>query len=226
MSIFKAGRAAVFVGLVVSSLLVAAQGPAYPTVKYTQEQWSLNPPKYMVRVDTMGMARYESTPNSTEQSGDVYTIEFTISNANKDKIFRMLQDLNFFNNTVDDVSPADGAARSLTYAYGETLRIATYHGTSNQTAQQLTKLFQSISLTLETARRLDKLHQKNDSTLNDVVKRMLERAQAGDLAELQLAVPALKSIAADTTVPAATRSQVQSIIKIATPPPSQSQSYF
>ncbi len=184
-------------------------------MKFTQELWSLNPPTYSIKVNTIGNARYESTPNSAEQSGQNYTQDFNISNGTKDKIFNALQALNFFNKTIDDVTPGDGGTRTLVYSYGGNQTVATYHATSNQTAQQLTKLFQSISTTFETGRRLDKLHQSKDPALGDVVSRMLTRAQAGELAELQAILPILQSIASDTSVDKVIRNQVQAVIKIA-----------
>lgn len=198
-----------------SSVALVAQGPDFPTVQYTQELWSLNPPKYLVRVNTIGNARYESTPNSTEQSGQNYTLEFNISETNKDKIFNALEGLSFFDKTVDDVTPGDGGSRALIYLYGETQTVASYHATSNPLAQKLTSLFQSISTTLETGRRLDNLHQQKDPGLADAVSRMLARAQAGELAELQTIAPVLQSIAMDQSLAAALRAQVRTVMKIA-----------
>lgn len=187
----------------------------FPSVKFTQEQWSLNPPTYSIKVNTAGNGHYESTPNSAEQTGQNYTQEFNISDGSKNKIFNALQALNFFNKTIEDVQPGDGGTRTLVYSYGGNQTVATYHATSNPTAQQLTKLFQSMSETFETGRRLDKLHQAKDPALGDVVARMLTRAQAGELVELQVILPTLQSIASDTSVDKAIRNQVNAVIKIA-----------
>ena len=184
-------------------------------MKFTQEWWSLNPPTYSIKVNTTGNARYDSTPNSAEQTGQNYTQEFNMSDGTKNKIFSALQALNFFNKTIDDVQPGDSGTHTLVYSYNGNQTVATYHGTSNQTAQQLTKLFQSISTTFETARRLDKLHQAKDPALGDVVSRMLTRAQAGELVELQAILPTLQSIANDTSVDKTIRNQVNAVIKIA-----------
>jgi hypothetical protein len=51
--------------------------------------------------------------------------------------------------------------------------------------------------------------------LNFAVKRMLARAQAGELAELQAVAPILQSIVSDTTVAPETRTQAQAILKLA-----------
>lgn len=204
--------------LVRPSLLCVAQGPTFPTVVFTQEYWSLNPPQYKIRVNKIGNARYDSTPNSTEQNGEPYSLEFNLSNPTRDKIFTALQSLNFFVNSIDDVVPGETGTHTLIYAYMDTMNSATYHGTSNATAKQLTVLFQGISKTLESARRVDKAHQKKNPALADEMKLMLARAKSGELVELQLAVPVLQSIVADTTVSADIRSQAQVVIKMANAP--------
>ena len=211
-------RLSVFSVVLLSSLFAVAQGPTFPTVIFTQEWWRLNPPQYKIRVNKIGNARYDSTPDSTEQSGEPYTLEFNISNATRDKIFNALVALNFFANSVDDVVPGDSGSHTLTYAYMETMNTASYHGTSNPTAKQLTALFQGISKTLEGSRRLDRYHQRKDPALADEMKQMLARAKAGELVELQLAVPVLQSISSDNTVSADVRSEAQAIIKMANAP--------
>ena len=209
-------RLLVLLALLLSTPLAIAQGPTFPTVVFTQEWWSLNPPQYKIRVNKIGNARYDSMPNSSQQSGDPYTLEFNISNATRDKIFNALQALNFFVNSIDDVVPGDSGSHTLVYAYMDTMNSASYHGTSNKLAQQLTTLFQGISKTLESARRIDKAHQTKDPALGDEIKSMLARAKAGELVELQLAVPVLQSITSDNSVSADVRSQAQAVLKLAT----------
>jgi hypothetical protein len=205
----------VFLTFLLSSTALLAQNTDFPTVKFTQELWTLNPPRYSVRVNSVGNGHYESTPNSTQQTGENYVLEFNVSAANKNKIFHDLESLNFFKTSIDDVTPGDGGTRSLIYMYGDKQTTASYHATSNPTAQQLTALFQSISATMETARRINKLHLEKDPSLNFAINRMLARAQAGELAELQAVAPVLQSIVADTTVPPETRTQTQAILKLA-----------
>jgi len=211
-------RLLAFSVLLLSSLLAVAQGPTFPTVVFTQEFWSLNPPQYKIRVNKIGNAHYDSTPNSTEQNGEPYSLDFNVSNATRDKIFSALQNLNFFVNSIDDVVPGETGSHTLIYAYMDTLNSANYHGTSNATAKQLTALFQGISKTLESARRVDKAHQSKNPALADEIKQMVARAKAGELAELQLAVPVLQSIVADTSVSADIRTQAQAVIKLANAP--------
>jgi len=204
-----------FSALLLFSLFAVAQGPTFPTVVFTQEFLSLNPPQYKIRVNQIGNAHYDSMPNSTQQSGEPYSLDFNVSNATRDKIFNALQTLNFLANPVPD-APGDSGTHTLVYAYMDTLHSATYHGTSNPTAKQLTTIFQGISETLESARRIDKAHHSKDPALADEIKRMLARAKAGELVELQLAVPVLQSITADTTVSPDIRSQAQTLLKMAT----------
>jgi hypothetical protein len=215
MSYFAKIRLSAFSVLLLSSLLAVAQGPTFPTVEFTQEWWSLNPPQYKIRVDKIGNAHYHSTPNSTEQNGEPYELDFNLSNATRDKIFNDLQTLNFLATPIADV-PGDSGTHTIVYAYMETLHSASYHGTSNATAKQLTAVFQGISDTLETARRIDKAHKSKDPALADEMTRMLARAKAGELVELQLAVPVLQSITGDTSVSADIRSQAQTVLKMAT----------
>ena len=71
---------------------------------------------------------------------------------------------------------------------------------SNQDIQELTRLFQGISTTMEFGRRLSYYYDHQKLGLDEELKRMDQMAQEGALAELQAVAPILQKIAGDSQV--------------------------
>jgi hypothetical protein len=66
--------------------------------------------------------------------------------------------------------------------------------------QQITQLFQNLSLTLEYGRRLQYFHRYQKLALDEELKRMEEMANQNSLQELGAVVPILQRIATDSSV--------------------------
>lgn len=75
-------------------------GKTFPTVTFTRSLWNANPPYFSVAVTSMGSANYQSTPNSDQQTGAPYMLEFTVSSATQTEIFSLTQKLNLFQGKV------------------------------------------------------------------------------------------------------------------------------
>ena len=79
--------------------------------------------------------------------------------------------------------------------------------------QQITQLFQSLSLTLEFGRRLQYFHHYQKLALDEELKRMEEAANGQGLEEVSAVVPILQAIASDTTVINPVRARAQRMME-------------
>jgi len=217
------------VALLLAVLLIAHGGPlhtpalwaqtgdgsTFPTVTFTRNLSTANPPSYSVAVTSMGSATYQSTPNSDQQTGVPYVLQFNISNATQTQIFNLAQELNFFHRKVrkDESVPASTGNRSLSFTNGPTQNSISYTSSTNPQMKKLTKLFESISTTLEFGRRLGLLQNSNPAGLTAELQRMQAAAQHGPLTEFAVIAPTVQQIAADSTVSEASRRYAQTILK-------------
>ncbi len=193
----------------------AGNGSTFPTVTFTRTLSSANPPYYSVAVSSMGSATYQSTPNSDQQTGAPYSLEFTVSNATQTQIFNLAQELNFFQRKVrkGESVPASTGSRSLSFTNGSTQNSISYTSSTNPQMKQLTKLFEDISTTLEFGRRLGLLENSNPTGLTAELQRMAGVAQHGRLVEFSVIAPTVQQIATDSTVSEASRRYAQAILK-------------
>jgi hypothetical protein len=220
-----------FFVLLTISLLAGPSGPAlnprpqsyikhgglFPTVTFTFSLWNGSPPFYSVSLDSTGNAAYHSTPSSDEQTGDPYMVEFVASNATRQRVFRITQDLHFFNRIMDDnVRSGDAGTRTLTFSDGKLHNQISYHSSANILVQQLTDIFENIAITLEFGHRLSYMRQHGDAGIDNELKRMEEMAQDPGLIELRVVCPVLQAIASDPSAGALARQLAQEIAKRAT----------
>jgi len=189
-------------------------GGLFPTVTFTLSLWGASPPYYSVSLDSTGNAAYYSTPNSGEEAGDPYMVEFVASNATRQKVFQIAQDLHFFNRSMDEnVRPRDAGTRTLTFSDGKLHNQISYHSSANILVQQLTEIFENIAMTIEFGHRLSYMRQHGDASIDNELKRMKEMVQAPGLIELRAVNPVLQTIASDPNATAQARQLAQEIMK-------------
>ena len=90
--------------------------------------------------------------------------------------------------------------KTLTYDDGSKPVSASFNYSNQVPVQELTRLFQDMSSTLEFARRLNFYYRYQKLALDAELKRMEELAKGNGLAELQAAEPILRQIADDPSV--------------------------
>lgn len=191
-------------------------GGPFPTVTFTRNLWGASPPYYSVSLDSTGNASYHSAPSSSEEAGDPYMVEFVASSVTRQRVFRIAQDLHFFNRFMDDtVRPADAGTRTLTFSDGKLHHQISYHSSANILVQQLTDIFENIAMTLEFGHRLSYMRQHGDAGIDNELKRMAEMAQAPGLIELRAVCPVLQAIASDPSTGALAHQLAQDIAKTA-----------
>jgi hypothetical protein len=157
-----------------------------------------------VKVSSDGHASYDSTGKLTPDgdSPEPFHLDFVMSQANCAKVFELAQRAKYFEGKVDSGKHnlANTGAKTLTYTDGQRSAHATYNYSSLQPVQELTGLFQNISMTLEFGRRLEYLYRYQKLGLDEELKRMEEMQKSKSLDEVQAISPILKKISADQSV--------------------------
>jgi hypothetical protein len=194
--------------------------PSQPTVTFTFDWASVQPHHYVISVDNAGTGSYESLTDQPDQpSGEVdsYTVKFTVTAATRDRIFTLARQLNYFNGDFEFHKSQVAATGQKILAYADSTQHhqTRYNWSENSGIEALTALFQGISATIESGRRLIFLRRFDKLGLNEELKG-LERLAADHYAqELEIIVPTLQQIAEDTSIMNIARQRARHLLEMA-----------
>jgi hypothetical protein len=209
-----------------------------PTVSFSFSLRGAAPSRYTISVDAAGHGQYESegadsspaqvqSPFAASSPGDgtdsavpeVYSVTFDLPQASSQRIFALAREANYFNGNFDYKKKrlADTGVKTLIYREGPRRFQTAYNYSTTQAVTQLTALFQGLSASLETARRLEYLYSHNRLGLDEELKRDEEFANAGQLAEITVLVPILRRITQDAAVMHVARQHAQKLLDLASP---------
>ena len=190
--------------LTISLAAPAIRAQDSPTISFTLDFPGSQPEHYTIRVAQDGKASYESRGPLSSDSDvrDDFHIDFQATDATRARIFELAAKTRHFSIDLDShrKNLASTGSKTLTYINGDKQSSSTYNYSSVPAAQDLTRLFQEMSSTLEFARRLDFYHRYQKLALDAELKRMEDLAKSSSLAELQAAEPILRQIADDPSV--------------------------
>jgi hypothetical protein len=207
-------------GLVVGCcIFAAAQNNAVVTFNFDFP--GSEPDHYFISVSSDGKTSYDSNGKLAVDSepGDPFRLEFTISEANRARIFDLTKRARYFEGEIDSKKKgiASTGTKALTYKDGHKNRQAIYNYSPVPAVEELTNLFQRISTTLEFGRRLQYFHHYQKLALDEELKRMEEMSREHDLQEVPAIAPILQQIVADQSVINVVRSRAQRLLESATP---------
>jgi hypothetical protein len=175
-----------------------------PSVSFTLDFPGSQPEHYTIRVAADGKATYESRGplNSTSEATDDFHINFEASPPTRERIFALTDKAHRFSGDLEShrKNLASTGNKTLTYDDGSKPVSASFNYSNQVPVQELTRLFQDMSSTLEFARRLNFYYRYQKLALDAELKRMEELAKGNGLAELQAAEPILRQIADDPSV--------------------------
>jgi hypothetical protein len=139
-----------------------------------------------------------------------------MSPANRDRIFDLAKRADYFRGQVDlgKANLANTGSKTLAYKDGSRSSQATYNYSNKPAIQELTRLFQNISATLEYGLKLDYLHRYQKLALEDELKQMEQAAKSDQLDELQAIVPVVKRIVEDSTVMNVSRARAERLLAL------------
>jgi hypothetical protein len=187
-----------------------------PTVAFGFSFPGSQPEQYAISIPASGNATYDSDGKLTSNSGsDAFRVEFSISETTRTRLFDLARRANYFDGELDSKKKglASTGAKTLTYKDGQRVRQATYNYSQIPAVQELTRILQNLSTTLEFGRRLDYYHRYQKLALDDELKRMEEMAKQNSLEELGAVAPMLEQIANDQTVINPVRARAQRLLQ-------------
>jgi len=198
-----------------------AKRPATPTVTFTFDWAGVEPHRYVIAVDSGGNAVYRSwttDPAAELSSGDdPYLQKFAVSAAARDRIFALSRQLNYFNGDFEyhRHPVAKTGDKTLAYADSDKQYVTRYNWSENAGIGELTELFQGISTTVESGRRLERLYRFEPLGLDEELKSLEGVAAEHQATELQLIAPILGRLAQDSAVLNIARKRARHILQIA-----------
>ncbi len=203
-------------------LPVSAQQKAIPSdqpaVTFNFD-WSQGIPwqTYIITVQADGTTHFQGTPAPDPATGgdsELFKQSFTMSEANRSKIFSLAKKLNFFQGDFDSHLKRIAQTGNKTLAY----QSATVHGSSsynwsqNTDVQELTRLFTSIANTIDYGRKLA-FGYRYDKLGLDAQLKELEGLRAKHYAEeLNAIEPILRKIADDPNMMNISRQTAQQLL--------------
>jgi hypothetical protein len=188
---------------------------ALPAVGFGFSFPGSQPEHYAISIPASGNATYYSDGKLTADSdSDAFRVEFSISEATRTRLFDLAKRANYFDGELDSRKKglASTGAKTLTYKDGQRVRQATYNYSQIPAVQELTRIFQNLSTTMEFGRRLDYYHRYQKLALDDELKRMEDMAKQNSLEELGAVAPMLEQIANDQTVINPVRARAQRLL--------------
>jgi len=183
----------------------AGQHPALPTITFDRVWEAYKPQNINITVQSTGSAKYLSrnpfTPPDPGSDPD-YTLDFTLSARNQERLFRDAKEANYFSGdfSYKKHAVATTGKKTLTYADPNRYFETSYDYSENRAIEEITNIFAGISNTIEHGRKLQFLHRFDKLGLEDELKGMEAAMESHNLAELQIIRPTLESIAGDASV--------------------------
>jgi len=175
--------------------------PTQPSVRFSFD-WSQGFPwqTYSVTVQSDGKCRFDGTPHADETNDtDPYQQDFTMSAANRQKIFDLAQKLNYFRG--DFASPmkriAQTGQKTLQYQSPQVHGSATYNWSQNSDVEELTRLFTAIAMTIDFGRKLAFQYRFDKLGMDKLLKELEDQQASHGVEELAIIAPMLRKIAND-----------------------------
>lgn len=192
--------------------------PPEPTITFDLYWAAATPQSYTITVQSSGQTSYVSrNPTSADanQSADPdFTLDFTLSPATRDRLFSLAKAADYFHGdfAYRKHAVATTGKKTLTYADPTRHFQTTYDYSENPTIEDVTRIFQGVSNTIEHGRKLQFLRRFDKLGLDKELKGMEELAQNGYMIEIQIIATTLQNIANDPAVMNIARQRAQHLL--------------
>lgn len=219
-------RVWVVLALLLMSLAAAAQQtPAAPPSAASSQasvrfgfDWPQGIPwqKYSIEVQADGKTHFDGVPNGDEtHDADPYQQDFSMSAANRERIFELSQKLNYFRGDVDSHLKhiAQTGKKTLAYRSPEVQGTTTYNWSQNADVEELTKLFQAISMTIDYGRKLAFQYRFDKLGIDDRLKELQDLQSSHGAEEIGIIAPILRKIADDPNMMNISRQTAKHILQ-------------
>ena len=196
----------------------AAPAAAQPVVTF-EFDWSQGIPwqTYSIMVQADGNTHFQGTPAPDEAGGDtdLFQQDFTMSEANRSKMFDLAKKLNYFQGDFDSHLKriAQTGSKTLEYKSATAHGSTRYNWSQNADVQELTRLFLAIANTLDYGRKLT-FQYRFDKLGMDARLKELEDIRANHyVEELNAIAPILRKIADDPDMMHISRQAAQHLLR-------------
>jgi len=212
--------------LLVRALAVPAQPPAavpapavpaQASVRFSFD-WPQGSPwqAYSIAVQSDGKAGFDGTPHTDETNDtDPYQQDFTISEANRQKIFDLAQKLNYFQGDFDSHMKhiAQTGQKTLQYQSPQLQGSTTYNWSRNPDVEDLTRLFEAIAMTIDFGRKLAFQYRFDKLGMDQRLKELEDMQASHGVEELAAIAPILRKIADDPNLMNISRESAQRLLR-------------
>jgi hypothetical protein len=194
---------------------------SYVTFKFDWDQ-GLPWQRYSIAVDDAGNARFEGVGNpSANGDGDNFSQDFTMTDANRQKIFELAKKLDYFQGNFEakQKNIAKTGQKTLGYhgraAGGGTSveHSTTYNYSPNPDVQELTRIFQAIASTVGYGRKLAFQYRFDKLGMDAQLKALQDMQASHYVEELQAIEPILRKIADDPNMMHINRVTAKQLLK-------------
>ena len=178
--------------------------------------------RYSIAVDDAGNTRFEGVGNPVDSGeSDAFSQEFTMTDANRQKIFELARKLEYFQGNFEAKQKNIAKTGQKTLEYhgraagdGQTIdHSATYNYSPNADVQELTRIFQSIANTLDYGRKLGFQYRFDKLGIDARLKELQDLQSSHFVEELQAIEPILQKIAADPNIMHINRMTAKQLLK-------------
>jgi hypothetical protein len=156
--------------------------------------------KYSIAVQSDGKTHFDGTPNPSEiRDTDLYQQDFSMSEANRQKIFELSQKLNYFRGDFDSHLKhiAQTGKKTLEYRSQQAQGTTTYNWSQNADVEELTKLFEAIATTIDYGRKLAFQYRFDKLGMDERLKELQDLQASHQVEEIRIIAPILRKIASD-----------------------------
>jgi hypothetical protein len=162
--------------------------------------------RYTVSVDDAGNTHFEGVGNPIESGdNDSFAEDFTMSDANRLKIFESARKSNYFQGNLEakQKNLAQTGQKTLVYqgrtSSGDqvTKNSAIYNYSPNNDVQELTRIFQAIATTVDFGRKLTFQYRFDKLGIDATLKSLQDMQASHYVEEMQAIEPILQKIASD-----------------------------
>lgn len=217
--------------LIFVSVTLNAQAPsATPTVSFNLDAAIVPPTHYSITVASDGSTMYQSTDSQRKETDslDPYQLKFAMSQPTLKKVFALTEAANHFHGDFAfKGKTAHTGTKTLRYTDQNLDLKQTYEWSQDPSIQQLTTLFEGISLVQESARRLRFLRRFDKLSVDAELKGLERLSDEDEAFELHTIAPLLETIANDVTLLKTARERARRLLEKAqneaSPAPAEAQ---
>lgn len=194
---------AALAGLVLFIGRAQAELSSNPTVSFSLDFPRSDPSHYIIAVSNDGHSSYQSDGKLGRQDtpGDIEEFDFTLSPATTKQIFDLAKKAHYFEGQIDSKKKvASTGEKTLTFSDGTRNNKAAFNYSSVAAVQDLTRIFQGLSSTLEFGRRLQYCYHHEKLALNEQLTNMENAQRDHQLSDVTPILPILNEISKDQTV--------------------------